>query len=132
MTTTTTTESYTHSHTRSLHYALPISQRRLRAGPAQRDVAGQLAGRLDDVGRQQFHPGEFAGVQRDFAFQRCVRVPTGGDAAVDAAFAVESGVDGGFNPLRGEARDQPAVAITNQLASRARPGSAECHRGGEK
>ena len=65
------------------------AERGLRARAGQRDVAGELAGRLDDVRRQQFHPGQLVGVQCDIPVQGRIGIPTGVDMRVDAAVAVQ-------------------------------------------
>src|SRR3546814_4777565 len=65
------------------------AQRGLGARPGQGEVALEPAGRLDDVLREQFQPGQLVGGEVDFAAERGAGIPARGQTRVDAAVAVE-------------------------------------------
>src|SRR3546814_17682705 len=65
------------------------AQRGLGARPGQGEVALEPAGRLDDVLREQFQPGQPVGGEVDFAAERGAGIPARGQTRVDAAVAVE-------------------------------------------
>ena len=92
---------------------------RLRARAAERDVAFEQTRRLDDVGRQQLHPRQRIGAQRDLPGERRVVVPTGRDARIDAPVFVERRAQRRGDALRIELRFELQPGVRDQVAARA-------------